>query len=52
MNDTTSAEFSPPRNAMAGGHPWDGKSKAAEEAPGPAPAEPLAVFGDAVNGYG
>ncbi|MGW7492674.1 hypothetical protein [Streptomyces sp. NPDC054786] len=40
MNDTTSAESSPPRNATAVGHPWDCKSKAAEHAPDPAPAEP------------
>ncbi|MFE0379562.1 AraC family transcriptional regulator [Streptomyces inhibens] len=33
MNHTTPAEFSPPRNATAGGHPWDCKSKAAEHAP-------------------
>ncbi|MFG2833317.1 hypothetical protein ACGFWI_38850 [Streptomyces sp. NPDC048434] len=39
MNDTTLAEFSPPRNATVVGHPWDWKSKAAEHAPGPAPAE-------------
>lgn len=40
MKDTTSTEFSPPRNATAGGHPWDCKSKAAEHAPAQAPAEP------------
>lgn len=74
MNDITSAEFSPPRNATAGGDPWERTSKAVEHAPGPAPAEaarlplpcglmgltgrrpataePLAVYGDAANGYG
>lgn len=40
MNDTTSTKFSPPWHTTAGGHPWDCKSKAAEHAPGTAPAEP------------
>lgn len=39
MNDTTSTESSPPRNATAGGHPWDRTAKAADHAPGPDPAE-------------